>query len=67
MYFSLNFFFFFQLCNIILINFIYFYSRNFIYPLFIHEADYKEEISSMPDCFRHSLKTMMDEVEEAMK
>ena len=41
--------------------------RNFIYPLFIHEEDYKEEISSMPDCFRHSLTTMMIEIEEAIK
>lgn len=41
--------------------------KNFIYPLFIHEADYKEEISSMPDCFRHSLKSMMDEVEDAIR
>lgn len=47
----------------------YFYicDRDFIYPLFIHEADYKEEISSMPDCFRHSLKTMIDEVAEAVE
>ena len=42
-------------------------AKDFIYPLFIHEADHKEEISSMPDCFRHSLKTMMEEVGEAMK
>ena len=41
--------------------------KNFIYPLFIHEEDYKQEISSMPDCFRHSLKTMMEEVGEAMQ
>lgn len=41
--------------------------KDFIYPIFIHEADYKEEISSMPDCFRHSLTTMMEEVEEAIR
>ena len=41
-------------------------AKDFIYPLFIHEADYKEEISSMPDCFRHSMASMMAEVEEAM-
>eukprot|EP01038_Epipyxis_sp_PR26KG_P009268 gene9268-12485_t len=41
--------------------------KDFIYPLFIHEENYKEEISSMPDCFRHSLSTMMLEVEEAVK
>eukprot|EP01036_Dinobryon_divergens_P032564 gene32564-42180_t len=40
--------------------------KDFIYPLFIHEADYKEEISSMPDCFRLSLNAMMEEVEEAI-
>eukprot|EP01040_Poterioochromonas_malhamensis_P007476 gene7476-8064_t len=41
--------------------------RDFIYPLFIHESDRKEEISSMPDCFRHSLSGMLTEVEEAVK
>jgi len=41
--------------------------RDFIYPLFIHEEDFKEEISSMPGCFRHSMKTMMEEVEEAIQ
>jgi len=40
--------------------------KDFIYPLFIHDSDYKEEISSMPDCFRLSLASMMDEVEEAI-
>jgi porphobilinogen synthase len=40
--------------------------KDFIYPLFIHDEDYKEEISSMPDCFRHSFKSMLEEVEEAM-
>ena len=41
-------------------------AKDFIYPLFIHDADQKEEISSMPGCFRHSMKTMLEEVEEAM-
>ncbi|KAJ1436093.1 delta-aminolevulinic acid dehydratase [Ochromonadaceae sp. CCMP2298] len=41
--------------------------RDFIYPLFIHEAQGKEEISSMPGTFRHSLKSMMEEVEEAVQ
>ena len=41
--------------------------KNFIYPLFIHEEDFKQEISSMPGTFRHSMKTMMEEVEEAMR
>ncbi|RYG68130.1 porphobilinogen synthase [archaeon] len=39
--------------------------RDFIYPLFIHESDYQEEISSMPGCHRHSLKHMLDEVADA--
>lgn len=41
--------------------------KDFIYPLFIHDADYKEEISSMPGAFRHSLTTMMEEIEEAVR
>jgi porphobilinogen synthase len=41
--------------------------RDFIYPLFIHEEDYQQEIPSMPGCFRHSLRHMMMEVEEAMR
>lgn len=39
--------------------------KDFIYPLFIHDQDHVEEISSMPNCFRHSLASMMKEVEEA--
>jgi len=38
-----------------------------IYPLFIHDGDAVEEISSMPNCFRHSLASMMKEVGEAME
>lgn len=41
--------------------------KDFIYPLFIHDDDKKQEISSMPGCYRNSLATMMEEVEEAMK
>eukprot|EP00981_Chlorochromonas_danica_P004668 scaffold926_cov166-Ochromonas_danica.AAC.9 len=41
--------------------------NDFMYPLFIHEEDYQEEISSMPGCFRHSLKHMLEEVGEAVK
>jgi porphobilinogen synthase len=41
--------------------------KDFIYPLFIHDYDSMEEISSMPGCFRHTMKSMMLEVEEAMK
>lgn len=40
--------------------------KDFIYPLFIHEENYKEEISSMPGCFRHSMESMMTEIEEAI-
>jgi porphobilinogen synthase len=41
--------------------------KDFIYPLFIHEESYQQEIASMPDCFRHSLQHMMTEVEEAVR
>ena len=40
--------------------------KDFIYPLFIHDSDTVEEISSMPGCFRHSFDSMMKEIEEAM-
>jgi len=40
--------------------------KDFIYPLFIHEESYKQEISSMPGCFRHSMESMIAEVKEAM-
>ena len=40
---------------------------NFIYPLFIHEEDYNQEIPSMPGCERHSLPNMLKEVGEAME
>jgi porphobilinogen synthase len=40
--------------------------KDFIYPLFIHEESYMQEISSMPGCFRHSKESMMKEVEEAI-
>ena len=39
--------------------------KDFIYPLFIDDEDYKEEISSMPGTFRNSFKSMLEEVEEA--
>lgn len=41
--------------------------RDFMYPLFIHDADTKEEIASMPDCFRLSFNAMLEEVAEAVK
>jgi porphobilinogen synthase len=34
---------------------------HFIYPLFIHDEDHTEEISSMPGALRHSLDSMMKE------
>ena len=40
--------------------------KDFIYPLFIHDEAGKEEISSMPGCFRHSEASMMAEIEEAI-
>ncbi len=40
--------------------------KDFIYPLFIWDGDHKEEISSMPDCFRHTMDTMLEEIGEAM-
>jgi len=40
---------------------------NFIYPLFIHEENYCQNIESMPGCERHSLEHMLVEVEEAMR
>ena len=40
--------------------------KDFIYPLFIYDGDKKEEIASMPDCYRHTLDTMLDEIGEAM-
>jgi delta-aminolevulinic acid dehydratase/porphobilinogen synthase len=43
------------------------FQRDMIYPLFIHDDDKMEEISSMPGCFRHSMTTMMKEIEEAVR
>lgn len=37
-----------------------------MYPLFIHDANYKEEISSMPGCYRLDFQSMLDEVQEAI-
>ena len=48
-------------------SFYIFHRRDFILPLFIHEADTMEEISSMPNCFRHSAASMLAEVEEALR
>eukprot|EP00804_Cyclotella_cryptica_P002150 CCRYP_006561-RA/>CCRYP_006561-RA protein AED:0.04 eAED:0.04 QI:879/1/1/1/0.66/0.5/4/1611/404 len=40
---------------------------NFIYPLFIHDEDYCQDITSMPGCQRHSLPSMLNEVGEALE
>lgn len=40
---------------------------HFIYPLFIHDEDYVQEIPSMPGAFRHSLSHMLEEVAEAVE
>ena len=39
---------------------------NFIQPLFIHDEDFNQDIVSMPGCQRHSLDSMLREVEESM-
>jgi porphobilinogen synthase len=38
---------------------------NFIYPLFIHDEDFNQPIPSMPGCERHTLDSMLREVEES--
>jgi hypothetical protein len=40
---------------------------NFIYPLFIHDESYEQDIASMPGCQRHSLPHMLKEVEDAWR
>lgn len=58
-------YFYLSLCCFIFI--IVIFSSDFIYPLFIHEENYDQEIPSMPACFRFSLAGMMKEIEEAVK
>jgi porphobilinogen synthase len=41
--------------------------QHFVYPLFIHDGKERQEITSMPGAFRHSLDSLMDEVGEARK
>lgn len=38
---------------------------NFIYPLFIHDNDTNDAIRSMPGCIRHSINSMIHEVNDA--
>jgi len=40
---------------------------DFIYPLFIHDHETTIDISSMPGCKRHSLSSMMQEVEDSVR
>ena len=40
-------------------------ASDFIYPLFLHEKDYKEEISSMPGTFRWDMVGLIKEVTRA--
>lgn len=38
-----------------------------MYPVFIHEEETIEEITSMPGCYRLSLNHLLKEVDECMK
>jgi porphobilinogen synthase len=38
---------------------------NFIYPLFIHDESFNQDIASMPGCERHALDSMLREVTDA--
>jgi porphobilinogen synthase len=40
-------------------------ASDFIYPLFIHEKDFKEEISAMPGTFRWDINGLIEEVARA--
>tara|TARA_B100000287_G_C20568894_1_gene755689 strand:- start:217 stop:1218 length:1002 start_codon:yes stop_codon:yes gene_type:complete len=39
--------------------------EDFIYPLFVHEKDYREEIAAMPGIFRWDIYGLVDEVKRA--
>ncbi len=39
--------------------------EDFIYPLFVHEREFKEEISAMPGIFRWNIDGLLNEVERA--
>ena len=39
--------------------------EDFIYPLFVHEKDYREEIDAMPGIFRWDIYGLVDEVKRA--
>ena len=40
-------------------------ASDFIYPLFIHEKDFKEEISAMPGTYRWDINGLIKEVTRA--
>ena len=40
-------------------------AADFIYPLFIHEKDFKEEISAMPGTYRWDINGLIKEVTRA--
>ena len=40
-------------------------ASDFIYPLFIHEKDFKEEISARPGIFRWDMNGLINEVTRA--
>jgi len=40
--------------------------QHFVYPLFIHEKQYPENIDSMPGCKRHSMDSLVEEVKGAI-
>jgi porphobilinogen synthase len=40
-------------------------AANFIYPLFIHDESFNQDILSMPGCQRHSLDSMLAEIGES--
>ena len=40
-------------------------ASDFIYPLFIHEKDFKEEISAMPGTYRWDINGLLKEVTRA--
>mgnify|MGYP001164827058 FL=1 len=39
--------------------------EDFIYPIFVHDKDFKEEISAMPGIFRWDIKGLIEEVKRA--
>mmetsp|Transcript_6501 Transcript_6501/g.12882 ORF Transcript_6501/g.12882 Transcript_6501/m.12882 type:complete len:410 (-) Transcript_6501:166-1395(-) len=39
---------------------------NFVYPLFVHEKKIPEPIDSMPGCARHTIDSLLREVEEGL-